>query len=57
MKPHQITLLGRIYYVARDMNGAPCVIVQQSALIWRPASPLMAHNVLAGMNVEAVRNG
>lgn len=50
-----VTLLGRVYAVVLEMSGAPLVIVQVSASMWRPAKPLMAHNVLAGLNVKAMR--
>ncbi len=50
-----ITLHNQVYTVVRDMAGAPIVIRQQSAKIWRVASDQDRIRILAGLRVCPLR--
>lgn len=52
-----VQLHGRTYRIIRTLTGETIVIVQQSRHIWRVVTGRVARLVLAGRNLEIVRNG
>lgn len=50
-----IVLNGKTYSRVLDVDGLVLVIVQQSRMIWRVASPAASVNVLAGFFVAPLR--
>ena len=53
----EITLNGKLYTLAREMDGTPVVLVRVNARLSRVARPCDTAKVLRGLRAAMVREG